>query len=258
MPKIKKAAERSMRQAGDTASSEIKKVVRPSRPPERWRWNFSFRFWTQIGYFGLSGIEAKWFASLLERFRQLSGEEIEKVRADRNTADQYRYHKINWNAKKIPISKSDLSHVPPCYLDDADYEFFQFQVSTSLGRVIGFFDEAWVFNIVLLDPLHNLQPSKDFDYRVTPSFPLSCELTAVRENIRAGLEKCNFHECAAKNHFEKIANEAQTHFEEFQVLMIKLDDPELMESAKNLVEKGKVGSLAEILEMGVIVVESSN
>ena len=254
--KIKRAANQLRRQSDDAVASESPKVRRPSRPPERWRWSFSFKYWIQIDHFGLAGIEGKWFASLLQRFQQLSGQEIDRVLKDYGAADRYRFHKINWSAKRIPISKTDLSHVPSHYLDSADYEFLQFQVSTSLGRVVGFFDEAWIFNIVLLDSLHNLQPSKDFDYRVTPSSPLSCEISAVRESIRGGLSKCSLAQCAAKPHLEQLASEADVYFEPFHVVLIKLGDSHQLETARAWVDSGKVNSLSEIFELGMLALES--
>ncbi|WP_416760853.1 hypothetical protein ACNI65_01880 [Roseateles sp. So40a] len=54
----------------------------------------------------------------------------------------------------------------------------QIAISKAEGRLIGFFDEEAIFQIVLFDPLHNAQPSKFNDYKVRLSKPLGCEVTA--------------------------------------------------------------------------------
>lgn len=72
------------------------------------------------------------------------------------------------------------------YLDnEVEYPFHQFQISQSLGRVVGFLDETSTFNIVLLDPKHNIQPTKSYDYKVTPCEPLGSQLTSLLLNIEA-------------------------------------------------------------------------
>lgn len=56
--------------------------------------------------------------------------------------DAYRFHPIDWAAKNIPIQRMDFDWIERKILENVDeYPFLQFQVSTALGRVIGFFDE---------------------------------------------------------------------------------------------------------------------
>lgn len=84
-----------------------------------------------------------------------------------------------------------MSWIYKDYLEnEEDFPLYQFQISMANGRVVGFFDENWVFNIVLVDPNHNMQPSKDYDYRVTPCFPLDnhyeCLKKAIHEHFTTG------------------------------------------------------------------------
>ena len=128
---------------------------------------FSFRYCTQQEYFGIGGEDAAWFANLQERLKDLSGKTgaILESKIDRET---YRLHPINWNARNCPIKKEDLFSVPKIIRDNLEEDFFwQFQLSKGTGRVVGFFDETnSIFYIVLLDPKHNIQPSRDYGYAV--------------------------------------------------------------------------------------------
>ena len=57
---------------------------RPStdRPAPPKRWTFSFRYWKEIDYFGLSESKTKWFVSLMVRLGELSKHEIDRFPAD--------------------------------------------------------------------------------------------------------------------------------------------------------------------------------
>ncbi|SIT17934.1 hypothetical protein SAMN05421772_13312 [Paracoccus saliphilus] len=203
-------------------------------------------------FFGLDTVNARWFVSMLERLRQLSSEEVDRMLRDPAAQDRLRYHPINWAAKNIPIRKDQLESLPAHYRDDPEYELHQFQVSTGQGRVVGFFDEHWIFNVVLLDPLHNLQPSRNFEYKVDPCSPLSCEITALREGMLQGLSHCQQAACAAASHFRQLATAQQVHLEAFDILMVKISDPALLGTAKELVKNGDAASLADIFETGIL------
>jgi hypothetical protein len=162
------------------------------------RWEFSFRFYQQFKNFGFDGdkIEPVFFVSLMERLAQLGKKTVDECISDRSTASSFRIHPIDWKRKNVPIARNDLTWVEKIYLsDEENYPMRQFSISTSLGRVVGFFDENWTFQIVLLDPLHNIQPSKDFDYAVDPCDPLDCEITQLRAAIEAVLHKAPACEC---------------------------------------------------------------
>lgn len=128
---------------------------------------FSFRYCTQQEFFGIGGEDAAWFVNLQERLKDLSGKTaaILESKLDR---DSYRLHPINWNARNCPITKDNLFSVPKVIRDNSDEDFFwQFQLSKGTGRVVGFFNETnSIFYIVLLDPKHNIQPSRDYGYAV--------------------------------------------------------------------------------------------
>ncbi|HHH1496607.1 hypothetical protein [Yersinia enterocolitica] len=164
------------------------------------KWAFSFRFWKQIDNFGLDRSDTSWFVSLMEKLSELSKKEIQGFVTSSSDRDAWRYHLVNWQQKNIPIARTDLSWVDKDYLDNADeYPLLQFQISSSLGRVVGFWDENSVFNIVLLDPLHNIQPTKSYGYKVdsckavdSPYTTLICQINDIKKSCQCSDPSCSF------------------------------------------------------------------
>lgn len=257
---LNRIAQHQARTFIDGPAKELKKLTRVHKEPKNTLWNFSLRYWSQQDYFGLSGngIGNQWLVSVFARLKQLSSEPIERAFRDPAMRDQMRFHPINWQSPKIPISIADLMELPSYCKDNPEFELHQFQVSTGKGRIVGFFDENWVFNIVLLDPLHNLQPSKDFAYAVNPCKPLSCEITALREGIRKSISLCRVSDCQAAKEVSSLADGQDIFLEEFAILMVKLKDTSSLSWAKELVSDGRVESLAEIFEQGLIKLADAN
>lgn len=175
--------------------------INPTKVPKNETWSFSFKYFKQVKYFGLDKSPSTWFVSLIKRFSDLSNMDRTRVFSDKNTKDFYRYHKINWESKNIPISKKDLNWIDKVYLDnDVEFPFYQFQVSTANGRVVGFWNEDHtVFYVILLDPLHNIQPAKRFNYKVDDCYPLSCEYSSLLQDCtdilsqNSNCKDCNIH-----------------------------------------------------------------
>ncbi|MET4153367.1 hypothetical protein [Bradyrhizobium sp. RT7b] len=108
----------------------------------------------------------------------MSAMEVDEFLENRAYKDAVRFHPIDWNATAIPIKRSDINWIDKDYQND-EYEFVQFHVSKAMGRVVGFFDEDNVFQVVLCDPLHNIQPAGDFDYRVRATSVGECALSRM-------------------------------------------------------------------------------
>lgn len=222
-----------------------KNPVLLSTPGDR-RWSFSFRFWNQIENFGLSRSESKWFVSLFEKLKELSDKQIEKFLSDGAERDAWRYHPINWNQENIPVQQKDLDWIDAAYKDNPDdFPLLQFQVSQALGRIIGFWDENNIFNIVLLDPHHNMQPSKSHNYRIDACSPLSCEYTSLLSEINTmkGLRLCKSN-CGYTERLERIPTNAVSA----NVLMHFLSDDEKAELDSVITDKS---TYTEVLMTGV-------
>lgn len=211
------------------------------------KWAFSFEFFKQITYFGLDRSESKWFVSFIERLKDLSQTERSAIFSDKNTKNFYRYHKINWYSKNIPIDKSDITWVSKEYIDnDDDFPFHQFQISKANGRVVGFWNENHtIFYIVLLDPLHNLQPARSYNYVVDDCYPLSCEYTSMQNDIHNVMrEQPNCDDCNLKNKISRIP----TKLSQSTAIVGYLDDDFMKEYEKISHQV----SLSDILEAGIL------
>lgn len=122
--------------------------------------------------------------------------------------NRWRYHEIDWNGPNVPITRADCNWIDPDYLDNPEeYPFVQFQVSMALGRVVGFWDENDVFNVVLLDPMHNIQPSSYSYYKVRPTKPLGSEYVELLNQFDSLREQvvCEKVVCEARQLFAEAA-----------------------------------------------------
>ncbi|MBK1866390.1 hypothetical protein [Taklimakanibacter albus] len=159
----------------------------PGFVPPKIKWRFSFRHWRQISYFGVDQCDKPWFVSLLERLSEVSN-----LYVDDALSGAYgrglRCHHIDWAAKNIPISRAEINWVTDALSEDV--EFLQFSVSRARGRVVGFFDEDQVFNVVLLDPMHNIQPSRKLNYQVRATYIGQSEITKLSVTFQNLIIKC--------------------------------------------------------------------
>lgn len=155
--------------------------------PGRRKLCFSFQLWRQIEHFGLGQQPRGWFHSLIERLHEMSNLDISVLHGDtsRGVAAKIRFHEINWKQRNCPIKLSDIDWIPAIIKSQPEFILQQFHISKSLGRVIGFLDKNNVFQIVLLDPLHNMQPSKTYDYRVRHTNAAECDFTGLVSRLRS-------------------------------------------------------------------------
>ncbi|MGY3578923.1 hypothetical protein [Bradyrhizobium sp. USDA 4504] len=155
-------------------------------PPKK-KWKFSFRYWRQIEYFGIDQCDKSWFASVLTRFTEVSSLHVEDSLAG-SYGSSLRCHPIDWHAKNIPISKDDIDWIAEYATEEL--EFMQFSISTGRGRVVGFFDDEQIFNVVLLDPMHNIQPSKKHNYQVRATYIAQCAITKLSVTFEKVITGC--------------------------------------------------------------------
>jgi hypothetical protein len=214
----------------------------------REKWCFSLRFWKQIDYFGLGGKDVGWFIALLQRLHQISSESVDGFRSDARKQEVMRYHQINWGQTNIPIQRSDLSWLPTDYREnEVEYPFYQFSISTSRGRIAGFWEEN-IFNIVLIDPYHNLQPDKEHDYKTTPTLEQlgDFELLLARLNrIYNAQPTCSSGNCSTQTALKFV----ELHDQDFGIVYI---DAEYFKMAKELIKTGKVRTIAQLVELGIV------
>ncbi len=118
-----------------------------------------------------------------------------------------------------------------------------------MGRVVGFFDEDRVFNVVLLDPLHNIQPSKTYNYRVRASYIAQCQLTKLTvtmENLirkRADLEE--------KQRTEMLAELRAQNMRHYDAAVHLTISDEHLHKAYEYASVGLITDLGELLQLTI-------
>jgi hypothetical protein len=238
----------------DPKLSSSRLQPKPSTVNEELNWNFSFRFYRQIEFFGFNGsnVQTPWFVSLLARLSDLSNKKLSEFMKDRSaqSTSGYRFHPINWGQKNIPIQRGQLDWLPSDYKNnDTEFPIYQFQISQSTGRVIGFFDEHWLFNILLLDPLHNMQPSQSYGYSVDQCSPMACDYTRLNATLNiVHSATCENTECGYRH---AISNcDISLQYTENALIHYVGDDVAV--NAQELVDNGTAATFSDIFENGVI------
>ena len=168
--------------------AEDQKIPRVTAKPDG-ECKFSFSHWTQIQNFGLDCdyVDIAWLSSLLTQLKELSNHTVEDIFTDRRLAEVLRYHPIDLGGSGTTMTKEEFWGLIPEGYRNEEYEIAQFQITMSKGRVIGFFDHEWVFRVVLLDPMHNMIPSKDSNYKIRKTTDLLTPYQKL-ENQFSGLK----------------------------------------------------------------------
>lgn len=217
-------------------------------PPVR-RWIFSFRFWRQAEHFGMRDKDHSWFISLLEKLAALSAKGVSEVMTNPAEKKRWRLHEINWDHSAIPITRADLNWVERKYLENEDeFPFWQFSVSLALGRIVGFWDEEGTFNIVLLDPSHNIQPSAYSDYKVRPAPIAQGEFSEAALRIDLAIAGCG-DGCGCKALYGQI-QQSLTYRLDFSTMLVCMDDA-TFDLVATLIANGAVRNAGELMQLGV-------
>jgi hypothetical protein len=139
--------------------------------------------------------------------------------------------------------------VPKSYIEnDADYPFVQVHISKGVGRIVGFWDENNVFNIVVLDAFHNLQPSSYREYRVVATKELSCDYSLLLKNVDdARTRPCKTSECELKQAVHRIPFGIPDH----EVLVLPFMTGTIKDAVE-LISDGKASSMSDIFERGLL------
>lgn len=158
---------------------------------------FSFSFFRQIEYFGIGECSNKWFIGLLERMQVLCTFTREELILGNRGNKTIRCHPIQWDAKNVPIKRGDFYWLPKEVLyNDDEFPIMQLSISTSNGRIIGFFDkDGYVFNVLLLDYNHNLQPSKKDNYQLQSTTEGISQYTDLLNKVHLAFNSCPHQTC---------------------------------------------------------------
>lgn len=196
---------------------------------------FSFKYFGQQEFFGIGEQDAVWFTNLFDRIKDLSGK-TKAILENSIERNAYRLHPIDWSAKNCPITIEDLKSVPQNIKDNAEEDFFwQFQLSKGTGRVVGFFNEdTTIFYIVLLDPKHNIQPSKYYGYEVNETKEAITEYERIQMCIADAVKEIA--NCCKDNNKCPLSRINDEYLR--SGIFYACIDPELKEKYKELIESG--------------------
>ena len=118
--------------------------------------------------------------------------------------EQLRIHSIDFNDPKVSIKRSSITSIPNEIRDnDADFPFYQISISTSRGRIIGFFIESTFF-VVYLDKFHNMYP---MEFGITPTKTEVADYDALLLKLRTivkEMSKCDSKNCRVPSEIEQI------------------------------------------------------
>lgn len=140
-------------------------------------------------YFNLADIKDAWFLDLLDCFKSVCNKTIPELKNSKHDL-----HPIDWNTTKANAQ-------PPRGFEF--YEYWQFRLNKTRGRVIGFITNN-VFYVVWLDPHHNFTdsdgyetarkkpaPKSEYDENLERIEQLETQLKACQGNLTAAEELLN-------------------------------------------------------------------
>ena len=246
-----------IRYATSAAAPERRaRAAEASTRPVNPKWSFGLKFFRETRFFGFdaSDIDRRWMTSMLYRLGELSGLRVLDVMDDAGVREgTLRIHDIDWAGRNVPIKPEQFDWLPPaCRAAGDELVLIQIAVSKAEGRLIGFFDEEAIFQIVLFDPLHNAQPSKYNDYKVRLSKPLGCEVTALRHEVAQVMAKSRERDCGCDADLA-AALEWRRDQRGSAIVMPVIDGTEIAD-ADQLIAEGRVGSYRDIFAAGLVAV----
>lgn len=166
--------------------------------------SFSFLYFSQENNFGLKDVSSSWFLSVLERLKSLGNYSKSQILEDPRLKKTLRIHDINFNDSNVSIKRSSISSIPDeIRNNDADFPFYQISVSTSRGRIIGFFIDSTFF-VVYFDKFHNMYP---MEFGKTPTSNECSDYDKLLSKLRwivNKMSKCDNAHCGVLSQIENI------------------------------------------------------
>lgn len=226
--------------------------LKPGTIPQEKYFTFSLRYWSEADNFGLGDVDVGWYRSLVGRLNDLSKEKVTRFVEDPGFQNALRYHVVDWDLRNVPLTRAQLTWLPRQIREnEVEFPIYQFHVSKAVGRIHGFWDSEHCFNIVLLDPLHNLQPSKDVGYRVRSTSPSECKYSA----LKVALDTACATSCLQANcEFSMAVKGVHQASGGDQCVIIAGITPDVAQHLQEL-RKKKAVSISDIVEHGITFFE---
>lgn len=213
---------------------------------------FSLRYWQQIEGFGLSHVSKGWFIDFLDGLK--STEAFLERLLEGNPAERRKFHchPVNWTEAKVRIRRRDLKWLPREILDnEAEFPFFQLSLAKGPMRIAGFWepDEA-TFNIVLIDPHHNIAMAEGFEGAqpctecLGDYHQMLCAVTELADELRSA-HACKAAGCQMHERASKLA-------ESYTLKGLVYVTPDTLQQASALVSSGRASNIDEIFVYGIL------
>lgn len=184
------------------------------------RWTFSFIDFSQEDLFGLDRSSNNWFVAMLGQLKKVGTIDVDRLSKDKVIQSELRYHPINWTAEGVKLNRNYFQWIDKDVLGNEDeFPFYQFQISTGMGRIVGYWYED-VFHIIAFDPLHNLQPSKKHNYQIRPCSPVESDLTT----LLYALDKVKRQKCSDDCKIKKGLDRLNDPLKDTNAVLLFLDD----------------------------------
>lgn len=179
---------------------------------------FSFRYWKQHNEcFGLAKCVPNHFVAFLSALQVLGTYAIDEFNSNIKLRDVFHYHKINWGSKGVVTRRNGRIRfeIPEEYTGP-DYPWYQFAITTGKGRFAGFYDENTIFQVVVVDINHNLQPAKKHNYQIQKSEVIGTpyDLLRARVDSTKGLIQNNCPTCPYLKHLSDHDNNVYISIDE--------------------------------------------
>lgn len=250
---IKKAAadRASKGSASADDGAKVKRSLTRTRYRPNQRWAFGFRYFKERKFFGLDSkeVDRTWLLSVIYRLGELSALSLASVLENPGESETLRMHNIDWKARNIPFKREDVDWLDEYFENPAEYPLFQISVSKALGRLVGFLDEDNIYQVVLLDPLHNAQPSNYNDYKVQLSYPLGCEITSIRHKASSVSTKSKENGCECWQGVDSAFEWSRSS--PGIALVMPMKDDRILADADDMISEGHAQTYAEIFAEGV-------
>ena len=230
------------------APSKTRLPVVDEVPPPR-RFVFSYRYFRQLKYFEIGALNSGWFLAFFEKMTEISSKDFDALMTNFREKNAWRLHKIDWNHRSVPYQRNALNWIDRRYIEnEEEFPFFQFQITKAFGRVIGFWDETGTFNVVFLDPMHNMQPSAHSDYKLREGVLAKSHFDAAICVVESVISACGT-DCKCRPIYGKI-QEALTASLPFETALVPMT-ADIFQRATACIQDGLADALSDILDLGL-------
>lgn len=213
--------------------------------------SFSFEYFFQRDFYGLSEVNIKWFINFLESLKDYSSRKVSEIEKNSNLLNCHALIYKEDNPKST-LGRNDFPHLAHILSSD-QIELHQIKVSDIQGRLI-FFTYGYIIYIVLIDPHHNAY-LPDSHPELTQCYKLE-KLDAYSHTVHL-LEdfcsrNCNEHQCEHVNELLSLTKGLnETRIRTAPLRCVIVQNSKLIKDIDEITQTYTV-TLNDIIENGIL------